>query len=1046
MPKAALLIILVAALPSCFLFSTNREIPGELALSKGEIDSALDQLETETTKQPDNAKAWMLLGRAQRSLAQRGMEENASAFFVNSALTDAEQSLERARELSPEDGNTLRELAKLKALLGDTEQAYKLAHEAQTQSQQNISPAEKFDLGKTVAEASFQKYLALRQENPDVETLAIPFSRSFRALRECQSLDPNQAWSYATEADLFAWENAAPAVIDALSRGIEKLPDEQSLHSKLVNYGSEAQKTELLLSFYEKLLAKNPEQATALWFQALTRFRHADFLRSQDQTQAALAAYSSAKDSFTKSVGLEPSFASSADYYLNLVPVSIGWCRYRERNLEEAVKLWIEALRQDRSLKDKPDGLGMTAKQGLGVVGSEYISASEFEKGLELFKTLHEIDSEDFDWANNYAFLCREAGSALETAGKKDAAHARFEESYSAYEKVLSLAPDDTRSLNDCALILLYHLDRELDRAESLFQKAVKLGETSLVSQDMDVQAEMDLRAAIGDAYQNLGVLYFDKKKEPLPAKFFFEKSLDVDASVRPQVKWYLQRITNLEKEMREWMLLWVPALGTVIPETTATIAAVESKSAVDADLATSLKKALDLLRQGQVNDALDVLDAVEKTSPDLPETNLLYGKTYLQKAENLVAEGSPGSNITWAYADAVKSLSRAFEQMPKSAEAGLWLARAQFGSYELEAAAKTADQTILLQPQSADAYELKGEIAFARYREARQNEAKAEQTKFYEEAKSSFEKASKLNGKLAKVWSQWGDLLSWEGKRQEALDLYATALGLEPTEALASRLLKDYEIAHWEKTFEKALVEAKKSRNSKDKGLGLLQWYLGYTHYQKNDFKKAKIAFEAAVDLNPDWVTANYYLGKLYYNQEKDFLAAAEAFARYAMQDAPGLVQVVQEQDSDPERLKSILQFLEGEAYGKGKGDWARELAKVNALLEPDKAERWNNYAFLCRETQKYEESYTAYTKALELEPENPSLLNDAALILQYHLHRDLDKAKAMYEKAIVNAEAFLKNQKGGKYDEQSVRTALRDATSNLEKLKQHPQGEKSE
>ncbi len=1045
MPKAAFLIIFAAALPSCFLFSTNREIPGELALSRNEIDSALDQLETETSKQPDNAKVWMLLGRAQLSLAQRGMEENASAFFVHSALTDAEKSLARARELSPADGNTLRELAKLKALLGNTEQAYELALEAQTQAQKNISPTEKFDLEKTVAEASFQKYLALRQENTDVEALALPFSRSFRALRECQSLDPNQPWSYATEADLFAWENASPAVIDALSRGIEKLPNEQSLHSKLVNYASEAQKTELLLSFYEKLLVKNPEQATALWFQGLTRFRHADFLRSQEQTQAALNTYQGAKDSFAKSVALESSFAPSADYYLALLPVSMGWCLYRERNLEEAIKLWVEVLRQDRSLKDKPDGLGMTAKQGLGIVGGEYISASEFEKGLELFKTLHEIDSADFDWANNYAFLCREAGSALETAGKKEAANARFEESYLAYEKVLSLAPEDARSLNDCALILLYHLDRELDRAESLFQKAANLGETSLASQDMDVQAEMDLRAAIGDAYQNLGVLYFDKKKEPLPAKFFFEKSLDVDASVRPQVKWYLQRITNLEKEMREWMLLWVPALGTVIPETT-TNAAIESKSAVDADLAASLKKAQDLLRQGQVNDALDILDAVEKNAPDLPETNLLYGKTYLQKAENLVAEGSPGSNITWAYADAVKALSRAFEQMPKSAEAGLWLARAQFGSYELEQAAKTTDQTILLQPQSAEAHALKAEIAFARYREARQNEAKEEQTKFFEEAKSSFEKASKLNGKLAKVWNQWGDLLSWEGKRQEALDFYATALGLEPTEALASRLLKDYEIALWEKAFEKALVEAKKTRNSKDKGVGLLQWYLGYTYYQKNDFKKAKTAFEAAVDLNPDWVTANYYLGKLYYNQEKDYLAAAEAFARYATQDAPGLVQVVLEQDSDPERLKSILQFLEGESYGKGKGDWARELAKVNALLEPDKAERWNNYAFLSRETQKYEESYSAYTKALELDPENPSLLNDGALILQYHLHRDLDKAKSMYEKAIVNAEAFLKNQKGGKYDEQSVRTALRDATSNLEKLRKHPQGEKSE
>lgn len=65
------------------------------------------------------------------------------------------------------------------------------------------------------------------------------------------------------------------------------------------------------------------------------------------------------------------------------------------------------------------------------------------------------------------------------------------------------------------------------------------------------------------------------------------------------------------------------------------------------------------------------------------------------------------------------------------------------------------------------------------------------------------------------------------------------------------------------------------------------------------------------------------------------------------------------------------------------------------------DRPEWWNNYAFFCRETGQYEESYQAYCRCIELEPENARWVNDTGLILLYHLDRDLDRAQELFERS---------------------------------------------
>lgn len=110
---------------------------------------------------------------------------------------------------------------------------------------------------------------------------------------------------------------------------------------------------------------------------------------------------------------------------------------------------------------------------------------------LWAFATEHVVDSAE--WWNNLGFTARES--------------ARYEASYAAYERCIALAPDSVRYLNDTGLILLYHLHRDRDRAETLFRRAVELGAVQYAALAPDDPSEPELRSAYGDALLNLGLI-----------------------------------------------------------------------------------------------------------------------------------------------------------------------------------------------------------------------------------------------------------------------------------------------------------------------------------------------------------------------------------------------------------------------------------------------------------------------------------------------------------------------------------------------------------
>ena len=139
-----------------------------------------------------------------------------------------------------------------------------------------------------------------------------------------------------------------------------------------------------------------------------------------------------------------------------------------------------------------------------------------------------------------------------------------MEQSFRAYADAARIAPDDIRIANDAGSILTRYLQRDPVEAERYLLQAARLGEAQVpelerkIAQAGQDPAERKRRAnalenvesALGDAYQNLGVLYLSLRGDPKTARAWFEKSLATGPDPREELvgqHGYLQRCDDAQ-------------------------------------------------------------------------------------------------------------------------------------------------------------------------------------------------------------------------------------------------------------------------------------------------------------------------------------------------------------------------------------------------------------------------------------------------------------------------------------------------------------------
>ena len=468
-------------------------------------------------------------------------------------------------------------------------------------------------------------------------------------------------------------------------------------------------------------------------------------------------------------------------------------------------------------------------------------------------------------------------------------------------------------------------------------------------------------------------------------------------------------------------------------------------------------------IAQARVNDALDQIDALAKHGAQGPAVDYLYGMAFAQKAKGYIAEGVSGGIVAMAFTDAVEFLKSATKAEPELyGDAFLPLAESAWYSQDLETARAAAEKAVAARPKDGDAAAMLGRVAFSQYASLREDKQRAPDAEAaWTAARDAFTRAAELYGatpdaasraKGADASMQIGWLHVWKAQGDEATQRFGTAIGLDPAAVDFGRLRESLT----GEQFVTALEEGGKlyeTVHGKDTtGDALLQWWLGYGRYGVKRYEESEAAFTRAVTKWPAFTNSWYYIAlSRYFRQDYDgTIAALRTHYGLSADDAVASIR------SNEEENLRILDYLIGMKASKAANLDAAFLSELETLVVPDRAAYWNNLGLFLRDEAEarqqrqrsmspeehkqvmdlHERAYSAYRKALELAPEDPNYLNDAAVMLHYNLDRDLDQARAWYVKAAERATAELA-RKDLPSDLRTLRqTALTDATNNLAKL----------
>lgn len=303
-------------------------------------------------------------------------------------------------------------------------------------------------------------------------------------------------------------EEAFPAALEL----VKAHPEDLDLHALLVDAANAGAGFDAALAWYDEAKL---EPWVVSWFGAAQLAARAtwNFNHFVDNDKA-MADYAAAADRMATAARLRPDWFAAANERISYYRSWSGWIRHREERYDEAFDLFMSAWGREPSNEN--------AISGLFWVCGRWYETGAMEKAREGYRQLCVVAPERAEFWNNYALICRDTG--------------QYEESFRAYTKAVGLSPDDPRLINDRALILQYHLHRDLDLAEQWLVQAEDLSRAKLAQaeSDGDEAAADEQRAILGDALVNLARLFADEGRAVESAEHWNE--LREVAPARPEL------------------------------------------------------------------------------------------------------------------------------------------------------------------------------------------------------------------------------------------------------------------------------------------------------------------------------------------------------------------------------------------------------------------------------------------------------------------------------------------------------------------------------
>jgi tetratricopeptide (TPR) repeat protein len=470
-------------------------------------------------------------------------------------------------------------------------------------------------------------------------------------------------------------------------------------------------------------------------------------------------------------------------------------------------------------------------------------------------------------------------------------------------------------------------------------------------------------------------------------------------------------------------------------------------------------------IAQGKFDDALQIADELHAAKGSALDSQYLFGLAFCGQAKASAEKG--GNPFTQSqFEDAVANLQRATAADPdRYGDAWLPLAEAAWYAANLAVARDAADRAVKLDPKDPFAHSVLGDVAFAQYKVAQEAQDTAGADAHWATSLAAFKKAIELLGNpqdpagaalLARAHQQCGFLHQWKQDLKSASESYAIAASLDPSKVDFNQVHSGLGAEAFAACITDAIVRFEKLYGHNQPASSTLHWWNGFALFENAKAPEAATEFHRAVELFPAYVNSWYYIFRCEYAQKR-FPEAVEALRTNWNLDKDSLAAALA---SQPEMNLPILEYLVGwcvdpeKHAGEVNNADAALLSEMLTRAAPTQARYWNNLGLFLRdegdalraskkdvpkeELQKlWEAAYAAYSQTLEIEPGNPNYLNDTAVMLHYYLHRDYDKALAMYEKAAVRAEEELAKPDLDPNLREVIKIAKRDSNNNIAKVK---------
>ena len=286
-------------------------------------------------------------------------------------------------------------------------------------------------------------------------------------------------------------EGGEEAFALALALVAEK-PDDAALHALMVDAAAVGKGFDAALAWYDAQEGLEPWMKE--WFAGSTYAARATWnFNHYVDDEKAVADYAVAEQRLLAAARLRPDWFEAAGERVSYYRSWAGWIRHRQERYDEAQELFLAAWGRNPRNEN--------AITGVFYLCGRWYDLGDLERAREGYRQLTVMAPARGDFWNNYALLCRDTG--------------QYEESWRAYRRAVEIEPDNPRTINDCALILLYHLHRDLDLAERWFVQAEDLARANLAQaeNDGDDARAAEQRAILGDALVNLARLFGEQGK-----------------------------------------------------------------------------------------------------------------------------------------------------------------------------------------------------------------------------------------------------------------------------------------------------------------------------------------------------------------------------------------------------------------------------------------------------------------------------------------------------------------------------------------------------